>query len=458
MTIEIRYRDRPMHVYMPGKTRFGKSTLIFWMALEDIENDQGVCVIEPKGDLVGNLLKAVPKRRRDDAIYLDIDTPVPIDFMSYRTDREKEKLIGELKFILLKTVEPQHAPLMNANLEDELYTLLNFNENPDFKSGALDPKDKATFLDIYYFLENKTRRDFILDHVTDPDLKDRWEGKRFPNDQERSRITTRMTPFVRSKSLRAIFGAPDPPLRIEDAIRDRKIVLVKLGDDEIQSMYGTLLISKIRQAASRQADLPEEERIPFFLYCDEFQLFQTSDFDRMLSIAGGFGLCMTLANQFVEQLDPQILASIKGNISTFICFRLGAPSAHALRDEIPSLETERVWKRDPDTGLMAWQTKPLNFDPATLTRLPKFRVLHRAADGTAKFTSSKKWPRFKSDGYADYIKTRTKEKYRCEGNPPSANTSVSRAAVSVPAADSYAEASPDVPADQRKKKEPRASR
>lgn len=413
MKLEIPYPVRPMHIYMPGKTRFGKSTLMFWMALQDIKNGQGVCVMDAKGDLIDKLLKAIPKKRVDDAIFLSLDSPIALDFMSYRGEREKEALIGELQFLLTKSVEVQHAPLMNANIKDVLYTILNYNENPKTK-----PERRATFLDIYHFLETETRQKEILAGLTDRDLVNRWKspkGEIMPH-VERSRITSRMTPFVRSVSLQRIFGAPEPKLNIEQAFKDQRILLVSLGTDEIQSMYGTLLISKIKQAANRQAKLPEHDRIPFFLYCDEFQEFQTSDFDKMLSLAGGYGLCLTLAHQFVAQLEPRILASIKGNVSTFICFRLGAESANALREEIPPMETEQVWKRDPMTNEMQWHTRPLNFDAATLTRLPKFRVLYRAADGTAKFCTTRKPPIFKNDGYAEYIKKRTVEKYAC--NPP----------------------------------------
>lgn len=452
MSRELPYRDRPMHVYMPGKTRYGKSTLMFWMALDDIKNDQGVTVLDAKGDLIPKLLKAVPKRRRDDAIYLDIEAPVPIDFMSAKGDRARERLVSDLKFLITKGIGIEHAYTVNTNLTNVIYTLLNFNDNKDIK-----PERKACFLDIYWFLENETRREEIKQGLTDPEFIKLWKQPLpRPNftAQDMNRITARMNDWVRSKSLQAIFGAPSPSLRIEDCYDQQKILLVKLGYDEIQSIYGTLVVSKLREAAMRQSPLPEPDRIPHFLYCDEFQHFQTSDFATIIAEAGGLGLCLTLAHQYIGQLDEKIRDAITEMISTFFIFRVGQKTANALRGEIPSMETKKVWRRSSLSGEMVWQDEPMPFDPERLTKLQKFEVLHRRADGTASFEKIKKWPLFESDGYAEYIKKRTLEKYHCEplvltnmedSTPPTTDGDLSQRA-------------PNVSPHRRKEKEPRTPR
>jgi len=402
---------RPMHIYIPGKTRHGKSTLLFWMALQDIQRGQGVCVMDAKGDLVQKLIHFIPKNRVEDTLYLDIQTPVPLDLMGYLKEPpklallEKQAIIGELKYLLMKTVEPQHAPVMTQNLTDVLYTLLNANENT-----AIPPSRKTTFLDLYWFLENPRRREEVLSYCTDQDLLRRWRDD-MPNHLEISRITSRMTPFVRSGSLRAIFGAPEPKLNITSVMNERKVLLVNLGPcDEIQRAYGTLLISKIRQAAYRRAYIPPSKRTPFYLYCDEFQEFQTSDFDKMLSMAGGFGLCLTLAHQFTEQLQPPIRESIMGNVSTFICFRVGHQSANCLKGEIPKQYADY------------------------LITLPVGRVLYRAADGSTRFITTPNPPLFAGrDSYADTIRKRTSEIYACNTPQESYSpSSESNAAASAP--------------------------
>jgi TraM recognition site of TraD and TraG len=404
--------DRPMHIYVPGKTRHGKSTLLFWMALQDIARGRGVCVMDAKGDLVRMLLHYVPEYRVDDTIYLDIATPVPLDFMHYEGEREKEAVIGELKYTLTKTVETAHIPNISSNLENILYTLFEYNEHPDTPDHC-----RATFLDIHEFLENPERRKIILSRVEDEGLQRNWNKERFPNPTDRSRITTRMNPFVRSNTLRKIFGAKKPKLNIAECMDTKKVLLVNLGPmDETQRIYGTLLLSKIRQAAYRRTD-PKRLRTPFHFYADEFQHFQTSDFDQMLSMAGGLGLYLTLANQHAEQLDSHILASIIGNVSTFIIFRTAHNTAQQFVQEIPSMKTEKVWRRDPRTSQMAWADRPIPFDPSDLSRLPVGHALYRAADGTASFIHTLGPPEPMDADYAEIIRKRTIEHYACEAGP-----------------------------------------
>src|SRR6202022_2175352 len=116
-----------------------------------------------------------------------------------------------------------------------------------------------------------------------------------PRGIDREHLLTRLTEFVNNDNLIAIFDAPNPKFNVARAIKERKIILVKLGDiTSSQSIYATLLLAKIRQAMDRNSDVKDPDIIPFFLYCDEFQKFQTSDFPDMLSRAGGLGLALTL--------------------------------------------------------------------------------------------------------------------------------------------------------------------
>jgi hypothetical protein len=434
--------DRPKHIYVPGKTRHGKSTLLFWMAIQDIALGKGVCVMDAKGDLVNKLVDYIPSYRVNDTLYLDTNTPVPLDFMGYQ-EGEKEAVIGELKFLLMKTVEPQHAPLMTANITDLIYTLFDYNENP-----ATPPHCRATFLDLYYFLTDKTRQHHICSLLRDEDLAARWKSN-FPNPVEASRITTRMTPFVRSKTLRQIFGAKNPRLNIAEAVDDQKILLVNLAPmEDIQVTYALLFLSKIRQAIYRRTN-PAAERTPYYLYCDEFQEFQTSDFHKMLSMAGGLGLCLTLSNQYVGILQPQILQSIKGNVSTFICFRLGDESINALRGEFPQhtpsaydkyrdklttklealqVEHELAAKRFPsatgystDDDIYSIHRDLLNlpkpYDQPDVSILPFLGVgqaLYRAANGTAELIHTPPPPAPSPESNAESIRNRTIRDYACE--------------------------------------------
>lgn len=388
--LEIPYPIRNQHVYIPGKTRHGKSTLIHAMAYQDIMNGAGVCVIDPKGDLVSSLVQWIPESRKDDCIYLSPKTPVPINFLDYQDDDEKETLVGELKYVVTRGMSAESAPLMDAIITDLIWTLLSARDNPKM------PVDlKPTFLDIYNFLSDPDRSKVIRDFVTDPALRKRWDT--WPHPKECAPTLTRMTPFIRNPSLRKLFDCPEPELNIADIMDKRKILLVDLGGiSESTKIFATLLIAKMKQAAFRRAAIPESKRIPFFLYVDEFKFFQTSDFEEILSFAGGYGLRLTLANQFIGQLDSNIRQSIFGNVGTFILFCLSADDA-------------RYFKHIADGVL-----------DANLPHLPKYKAFYSIA-GQPRMVkptpAPPPAPKPDQVARAEYIRNRTLSLYSCKFAP-----------------------------------------
>lgn len=379
--ITIPYAIRDRHVFIGGMTRHGKSTFMEHMILQDIENRQGVCVIDPKGDLVKHLLELIPEHRKDDCIYLNLNTPVPIDFMTFSDDGEREELVGSLKYILHKA---GFAPRMEGILYDVIYTLLEANDRL--------PEDRKTnFIDIYEFFKNPKRHQEIMDALA-PDSPLRREWKKMPNDEALAPILNRMKPFVRTKSLRAVFGSNKPGLRLEEVMNDQKILLVDLGGmGESRQIFGSLLIAKIQQTAFRRHNIPQRERIPFFLYVDEFQNFQTDEnaFDRIFSMAGGYGLRITVANQFVNQLSSEIKSAVLGNVSTYILFKLGGESARVFADVITPCE------------------------PRCVTALPPYQALFKVAGQETFVTSTPKPLMAPAAHYAEYIQKRTVDEYAC---------------------------------------------
>jgi type IV secretory pathway TraG/TraD family ATPase VirD4 len=389
--IKIPYDIRNQHVYVPGKTRHGKSTLFHAMATQDIKNGHGVCVIDPKGDLVNSLLNWIPETRKDDCVYISPKTPVPINFLDYIGDSEKETLVGELKYVITRNISAEAAPLMDAIITDLIWTLVSARDNPTMPAAQ-----KPTFLDIYRFLSNQERRDYIMRFVTDPELRLRWDTN-FPNPKECAPTITRMTPFLRNPSLRKLFDCPQPELSIANLMDNRKMLLVDLGGiSESTKILATLLIAKIKQAAFRRASIPESERIPFFVYVDEFKFFQTSDFEDILSFAGGYGLRLTLANQFIGQLDGNIRQSIFGNVGSFIVFCVSPDDAKFYRHIAP--------------------------EDVSVAHLPKYRALYKIAGQPpiVKDTPAPPPPpsRERIDR-AEYIRKRTLERYACKCAPAS---------------------------------------
>jgi len=344
-SLELPYKIRDRHIFIPGMTGYGKSTLMHAMAYQDIKNGAGVCVIDPKGDLVKQLRHWIPKERVEDTVYLDLDTPIPLDFMSYSNDDAQEALVGDLKYILTRGASTEHAPLMNAILEDLIYTFFDANDNP-----KIPPERKATFIDIYDFLEDEGRRAEILRYVTNPRYQRRW-AKDFPNPKDRRPVISRMKPFVNRKSLSTILGTPNPKLNIADLMNNRKILLVDLaGVSESKMLYGSLLVSRIQQAAFGRHSIAKEKRVPFFLYVDEFENFQTSSFHMIISQARGYKLCLTVGCQWLDQLNAEIRSALF-TVSTYIIFAVSEKDSKQFRALIRPYEPDDLVNLPPHKAL-----------------------------------------------------------------------------------------------------------
>jgi hypothetical protein len=343
--LELPYHVRDRHIFIPGMTGYGKSTLMHCMAYQDIMNGVGVCVIDPKGDLVKELCQWIPKERVEDTVYLDLETPIPLDFMSCSNQDSKDVLVGDLKYIFTRGASTENAPLMNAILDDLIYTLLDANANP-----RIPPDRKATFIDIYDFLEDEARRKEILHFATDARLKRRWLND-FPNPKDRRPVITRMTPFVRSKSLSTILGTPNPKLNVGEFMNNRKVILVDLGGvSESKMIYGALLVSRIQQAAFARHSIAKEKRIPFFLYVDEFENFQTGSFHKIISQARGYKLCLTVGCQWLDQLNPEVKSAIF-TVSTYIIFAVQEKDSKQFKALIRPYEPDDLVELKPYEAL-----------------------------------------------------------------------------------------------------------
>lgn len=302
--ISIPYPTRFKHIYIPGGTGMGKSYQLLVMAVQDIRNGCGITVLDPKGDLVEDILHFIPKSRISDVRYITLDNAPPFDFLSFDGDTEKDELIDDIVFLLLG--DAGNAPRAKGILMDVLYTLLSSTE-------------PFTFLDIANFLRDKTRFDAIVKGCHDPELQ--WE-KWVPKDDKLEPILSRFTKYRRNSILRQTFGTT-PEFNIRDVMNERKILLVNLGGaSRVARDYGSLLFMKMKQEVFRRHKLPVHKRIPHFLYIDEFQNFaQVEDFKDVLMMARGYKLALTLANPSYYDLPDRLKPGI-GIIETYICYRL----------------------------------------------------------------------------------------------------------------------------------------
>ena len=329
VTLPDSVRDR--HVYIVGKTRSGKSTLIFNIVRQDIARGEGVAVIDPHGDLVQDLLNYIPEERTEDAIYFDAgdrDHPIALDIFNAQSEDEIGLLADDL-IVTFRRLSESWGERMENILRYTFHTLLRV--------------PGSTFVEIQAILQNADFRQQAVRAANNPLLSDFWQHQfpQLPKDAAQP-ILNRMSKFVLSPALYNSLSQPESNLNFYDVIQNRKILLVNLaqgriGDDNAK-LLGSLIVSQLQLAVMRRASLPKEARAPYYLFVDEFQNFTTSAFEKILSEAGKYKLSLTLAHQYISQLSDQMRSSILGNVGTMIMFPLGLQDANYLRAELGRFE------------------------------------------------------------------------------------------------------------------------
>ncbi len=323
--------DRRRHFYVIGKTGTGKSTLLANMAINDLKNDEGLCVIDPHGDLVDILLDYIPKRRINDVVYFDpSDTArtVKINLFEGKNVEHRELIASGIVSIFQKLYSYSWGPRLEHILRNALLTLLK--------------SETSKMSDIVELLTNKKFREKIIDQLDDDILKNFWKNE-FGKMQDRQRseavapILNKVGQFVSSPLVRNVVNASKSSFSIEEIMSEGKILLVnlsqgKLGEDNA-TLLGAMLITKIQLAAMGRVNIPEEERKDFFLYVDEFQNFATDSFIKILSEARKYRLNLVLANQYIAQIPEEVQKAIFGNCGSMASFVMGADDAESFEKE-----------------------------------------------------------------------------------------------------------------------------
>jgi hypothetical protein len=345
-------RDR--HTLVLGKTGQGKTSLLARHAFKDMEAYEGaVVVIDPKGGVRGLaqiLSRYIPEKCLDQCIWIDIEHPIPLDFMSH-AEGQKESVVADLTYILTRGNLDAAAVELTKNISNLLFTLLNVNENP----RVMDD-DRCTLLDVYRFFKNPKRQQFILDHITDPELASEWTKDSFPNQQAQARILSRINPLVRSETMRKVFDDPYPRLDIPRFLDRKGIILASLPVKHPASMdYGSFLVSKIQHAAfSRDDMVPDSQWVPIFLYIDEFRNFRASeDFTLMLTMARSFKLCLTLADLHLKFLDPDVREALR-IIDNYIVLKVDDDDAQFFKSMLDTEDKRGDLEREIERLIEQW--------------------------------------------------------------------------------------------------------
>ncbi|MFA9289086.1 MAG: type IV secretory system conjugative DNA transfer family protein [Weeksellaceae bacterium] len=333
----IKTADRRKHNYIIGKTGAGKSTLIANMAIDDIRRDRGVGIIDPHGDLSETILQYIPKRRMQDVVYLepfDTERPFALNVLEIKQQQHRDLVASGIVAIFSKLYADSWGPRLEYILRNTIISLLELPQ--------------ATLVDALRILSEKEFRKKAVLQIQDPVMKDFW-NKEFDMMTDKLRveaispIQNKVGQFVSSKMIRNIIGQQKSTVDLEAIMNDGKILILnlsqgKLGEDNA-ALLGAMIITQIQLAAMNRSFIKEDDRRDFFLYVDEFQNFATSSFVKILSEARKYRLALTLTNQYIEQLDEDIMTAIFGNVGTLISFVIGARDADYFTKEFSGLYT-----------------------------------------------------------------------------------------------------------------------
>lgn len=323
--------QRKTHMYIVGRTGSGKTTLMFSLAKHDIEAGRGMAFIDPHGDVSEDLLASVSQSRKDDLIYVnpwDIKHPIGINVLELTEgldgdEQELEKeVVCEGVISLFKKVfskdENANAHRIEHILRNTIYT-------------AFYVPDRTLFT-INKLLTDANFRKQILARVDDEDLMNFWKsefGKAgdYQIVKMTQGVTAKVGRFLRSPTARRMLEQPKSTINFNDILNGKILICNlsqgKLGEDTTK-LIGTTILTKLQQAALRRSTIPQDKRIPFYLYIDEFQNFATLSFIKIVSEGRKYGLNLIMAEQSTSQQQEQtIINQILANVTTVIVFRSG---------------------------------------------------------------------------------------------------------------------------------------
>jgi energy-coupling factor transporter ATP-binding protein EcfA2 len=327
----IKAKDRQRHVYVIGKTGMGKSTLLENMAVQDIVNGEGLAFIDPHGSAAETLLKYIPEHRINDVLYFapfDTEHPVSFNIMEDVGPDKRHLVVSGLMSVFKKIWIDAWSARMEYILQNTLMALL---ETPG-----------STLLGVNRMLSDKDYRNFVVSNVKDPGVRSFWVDE-FAKYNERymqeagDAIKNKIGQFTANPIIRNIIGQPKSSFDIREMMDNKKILIMNLSKGLIgesnANLLGSMLTTRIYLAAMSRADLsPEKMReMPnFYFFVDEFQSFANATFANILSEARKYHLNLTIAHQYITQMEEEVRDAVFGNVGTIISFRVGPLDAEFL--------------------------------------------------------------------------------------------------------------------------------
>lgn len=328
----IKRRDRRRHLYVIGKSGVGKTKMLEQLIRADIFYGQGIGVIDPHGDLINAVLEFIPENRINDVVLIDpSDREFPVSFnpIANVVEEDKHMVTDSIIEIFKKQFGNDWSPRIEHLLR--------------FLTLAMIDYPKGTLKSMVSLLSSGPYRSKVIEHIKDPVVRRFWAIE-FPEWSQRydaeavSPLLNKLGQLLADPLMRNIFGQMENKIDLFEIMQNKKIVLVNLskgriGDDK-SAFFGAVIVTKLYQAAMQRIRLPESQRMPFYLYVDEFQNIATKTFENILAEARKFGIALTVANQNLSQLSASLRSALFGNVASIITFQVSAEDAEIMSNEM----------------------------------------------------------------------------------------------------------------------------
>jgi hypothetical protein len=302
---------------------------------QDINAGKGICFIDPHGDAVEDMLNFIPPERAEDVIYFrpsDGDRPMGLNLLEAKTEDQKHFVATSVINLMYKLFDPYKTGIVGPRFE---HGVRNAMLTAMVEEGN-------TFIEVMRIMTDSKFTQELLPKVTDPIVRRYWTDQiaqtaEFHKSEVLDYTVSKFGRFVTNKMVRNIIGQSRSSFSFREVMDQGKILLVNLSKGELgeenSSFLGLILVPRILMAAMSRADMSEEQRKDFNLYVDEFQNFATPDFAQILSEARKYRLSLTVANQFIGQVDEEVKNAIFGNVGTVMSYRVGVTDANYLARE-----------------------------------------------------------------------------------------------------------------------------
>lgn len=342
--------DRVRHCYVIGQTGTGKTTILKSMAIQDIKNGNGICFIDPHGNDIEDILANIPAERLDDVVYFDpayTARPMGLNMLEYDTNYPEQKIfvINELLGIFNKLFDMKTAggPAFEQYFRNSAGLIME------------DPESGSTLLEISRVLSDKSFRQMKLEKCKNPIIKQFWENAEKTTGEASLAnfvpyITNKFDPFVSNDIMRPVIAQQHSVLNFREIMDKKKILLVNLSKGRLgdinSHLIGLLLVGKITMAALSRVDMVGKGPInDFYLYIDEFQNVTTDSIATILSEARKYRLALTVAHQYIEQLEETIKNAVFGNVGSMIIYRVSPENAVIFEKQLaPTFTPDDVLK------------------------------------------------------------------------------------------------------------------